>query len=212
MQTRREFVAAAAAVGFLAVSGLGFPGAARANDLSAGAAQFVADLGSRALEALANAKQMPQAEVAERLRGFLQDSFDTQTIGRFVLGRYWNVATPEQRQEYMRLFEDLIVGVYSKRFTEYTGGAGFEVVAHRPEGERDAVVSSRITRPSGGPPVAVDWRVRRGNAGYKVIDVAVEGLSMSVTQRDEFTSVIERGGGNFQALLDALRSQTQGRS
>ena len=211
MHTRREFLIAGGAAGLLLMSGIVRPGAAVANELSAGAAQFIADLGKRALDALANAKQMSQAEVAEKFRGFLQDSFDTQTIGRFVLGRYWNVATPEQRQEYMRLFEDLIVAVYSKRFSDYSGGAGFEVVSHRPEGERDAVVSSRITRPSGGPPVMVDWRVRRGNSGYKVIDVAVEGLSMSVTQRDEFTSVIERGGGNVQALLDALRSQTQGR-
>jgi phospholipid transport system substrate-binding protein len=212
MQTRREFLLAGGAAGLLLATGLGRPSVAFANELSQGAAHFIADLGKQALDALANVKQMSQAEVAAKFRGFLQDSFDTQTIGRFVLGRYWNVATPEQRQEYMRLFEDLIVAVYSKRFSDYTGGAGFEVVNHRPEGERDAVVSSRIMRPSGGPPVAVDWRVRRGNAGYKVIDVAVEGLSMSVTQRDEFSSVIERGGGNVQALLDALRNQTQGRS
>ena len=211
MHTRREFLIAGGAAGLLLLGGFGRPSLAFANELSQGAAQFVDDLGKRALDALANVKQMSQAEVAEKFRGFLQDSFDTQTIGRFVLGRYWNVATPEQRQEYMRLFEDLIVAVYSKRFSDYSGGASFEVASHRPEGERDAVVTSRITRPSGGPPVVVDWRVRRGNAGYKVIDVAVEGLSMSVTQRDEFTSVIERGGGNVQALLDALRSQTQGR-
>lgn len=211
MQTRREFIIAGGAAGLFLMSGFGRPSLGFANELSQGAAQFVTDLGQRALDALAGARQMSQVEVAQKLRTFLEEGFDTQTIGRFVLGRYWNVATAEQRQEYMQLFQDLIVNIYSKRFSDYSGGAGFEVVNHRPEGERDAVVTSRIMRPSGGPPVTVDWRVRRGNAGYKVIDVAVEGLSMSVTQRDEFTSVIERGGGNVQALLDALRAQTQGR-
>ena len=55
--------------------------------------------------------------------------------------------------------------------------------------------------------MAVDWRVRPRGDGLKVIDVAVEGVSMSVTQRSEFSSVIQRGGGQIESLLQTLRQR-----
>ena len=75
-----------------------------------------------------------------------------------------------------------------------------------PEGETDSIVSSQIIPPD-APPVAVDWRIRPRGDALKVIDVAVEGVSMSVTQRSEFSSVIQRGGGNIEALLQSLRQR-----
>ena len=58
-----------------------------------------------------------------------------------------------------------------------------------------------ITSQGQGQPIRVDWRVRRG----KVIDVIVEGVSMSVTQRSEFASIIQRNGGKVSALINHLK-------
>src|SRR5262249_26267570 len=127
-------------------------------------------------------------------------------IARFVLGRYWNLATPEQQRDYQRLFADMIVKVYSGRFSMYSGET-LKVTGSRQESGSDSIVSSQILRPS-GPPVSVDWRVRDRNGDYKIIDVAVEGVSMGVTQRDEFSSVIQRGGGTVDALIKELRRRT----
>jgi phospholipid transport system substrate-binding protein len=78
-----------------------------------------------------------------------------------------------------------------------------KILGSRPEGETDALVSTQLIRPD-APPVAVDWRVRQRGSQDKVIDVAVEGVSMSVTQRQEFASVIQRGGGQIEALLQGV--------
>ena len=61
-----------------------------------------------------------------------------------------------------------------------------------------------INQPSGSD-VSVDWRVRERGGSMKILDVIVEGVSMSVTQRSDFSSVIQRGGGNVDVLLDHLR-------
>jgi len=53
--------------------------------------------------------------------------------------------------------------------------------------------------------VKVDWRVRNSNGTLQIIDVVIEGVSMSLTQRSDFSSVIQRGGGNVEALLEHLR-------
>ncbi len=63
-------------------------------------------------------------------------------------------------------------------------------------------------KPNDAPqPVRVDWRVHDIDSSYKIRDVLVEGISMSVTHRDEFSAVIRNHGGNVDGLLDALRGK-----
>ena len=98
----------------------------------------------------------------------------------------------------------MVIDVYSQRFEDYNG-QDIEIIGSRPEGKRDILVSS-ILKQDGGPDVRLDWRVRKKNGRHKVVDVIVEGVSMSLTQRSDFASVIQRGGGNVEALLQHLRS------
>jgi phospholipid transport system substrate-binding protein len=136
----------------------------------------------------------------------LRDSFDLKTIGRFVIGRSWNAATPDQQKEYTSLFEELVVKTYGSRMALYTG-EGFSVSGVRPESEKDTIVTSQITHPDGSEPTEIDWRIRARDGKLGVIDVMVEGVSLSVTQRQEYASVIQRYGGNIDGLLDLMRQQ-----
>lgn len=142
---------------------------------------------------------------AAEFRKLLNESFDMAAIGRFALGRNWKTATPAQQSEYQKLFKEMIVKTYSRRFKEYNGQK-VEVKSVRADGATDAIVSSVIIPPS-GPEVAVDWRVRQVGGGYKVVDILVEGVSMALTQRSDFSSVIQRGGGNIDVLLEQLRQK-----
>jgi len=169
--------------------------------------KFIQGLGDRAIAILADKKNGPDQR-SEKFRAMLRDSFDLPTIGRFVLGRTWLSASPAQQEEYMRLFEALVVKTYSDRFALYTG-EGFRVRNSHPEGEKDFIVVSEITHPDGSTPTEVDWRVRQKDGKLGIIDVVVEGVSMSVTQRQEYAAVIQRNGGNIDALLDMMRQRTQ---
>jgi phospholipid transport system substrate-binding protein len=136
-------------------------------------------------------------------RKLLNKNFDLNTIARFTLGRNWKSLSDAQRKEYLSSFKRMIVEVYSRRFSDYQGQK-LEVRGSRPEGTSDVLVKTAIVPPS-GPEVAVDWRVRKSSGEYKVVDVIVEGVSMAVTQRADFSSVIQRGGGDVNALLVHLR-------
>jgi len=92
------------------------------------------------------------------------------------------------------------------RFFDYSG-EHFETRSSRPDGTRDIIVSSFIV-PENGTEIQVDWRVRYKKGRYQIVDVIVEGVSMSVTHRSDFSSVIQRGGGNIQALLTHLREHS----
>ena len=132
--------------------------------------------------------------------------FDLRTIGRFILGRYWRRATRAERREFEHLFEDYIVATYAARLGRYKGET-LVVGSARGDGNGDMLVNTEVI-PRQGPAARVEWRVR-GNAGnYKIIDVVVEGVSMVITQRSEFASVIQRSGGQVAGLLDELRKKT----
>jgi phospholipid transport system substrate-binding protein len=179
------------------------PPAASAQDAQ-GARQFLQSLADEALAVL-NDPSVDDAEARNKAKELLSEGFDINTIGRFVIGRYWNVATPDQQREYLDLFQRMVLETYTSRFDEYAGST-FQVGDARPASETDVFVTSTLNRP-GAPPLRIDWRIRDRDEGFQIIDVSVEGVSMAVTQRNEFASVIQRNGGKFDALLTALRSR-----
>ena len=170
---------------------------------TAAAQALMRDLGAEVIEVISDRRTM--TDMIRDLRRLFTQNFDTDTIGRFVLGRYWNVATAEQQTEYLGLFREFIVQTYARRFTEYSNEE-FVIQSARPEGNQDVMVISRIIRQA-GPPVSVDWRIRQRGDRSQIIDVIIEGVSMALTFRDEYRSIIERNGGRIEPLLDALRRQ-----
>lgn len=201
----RFFAAAAAVVVVLAV--LIAPTRAADDDTQAKARAFIEGLADQAVQALTNAS-VPREEREKRARVLLRENFAVPTIAQWVLGRYWRVATPEEQQEYLRLFEDLIVVTYVDRFTRYSGER-LRVTRSVGMGETgDVNVFSDITNP-GGTPIDIGWRVRTRDGSMKVVDVSVEGVSMGQTQRSEFASIIQNNGGQVSGLIAEMRRRLQ---
>jgi phospholipid transport system substrate-binding protein len=192
-----------AAVGVLALTALFFsvPREATAQD----ARGFISTLGTEAIQVLG--PSVPAAQRLARFRELFRNDFDVPGIGRFVLGRYWATATPQEQQDFLALFQEYIVRAYSTRLAEY-GGEPFRVTGSRPNGG-ETVVSSEIIRANGSR-IAVDWYLIDRGAAHKITDVYVGGVSMKVTQRDEFASVIQRNGGQVGALIAQLRQKIGG--
>ncbi len=170
--------------------------------------QFIQTLADTALNSITG-KKLSDAETTDRFRTLLRESFDLKAIGRFALGPYYNAATPAQREDYQAAFENMIVDSYAIRFRDYTGGQ-VKVGREVQQGEKDTLVDSQIIQNTGAPPINVTWRVRKEGDAMKIVDVAVEGVSMGQTERSEFSSLIERNGGQVQPLIDALKNHQVG--
>ena len=171
----------------------------------ADATAFVNDLLGKALQSLAD-KGLSDEQRAQQFRTMLDTKFDMPRISRFVLGRYWTTASDQDRQNFQKLFEDYVVRAYSARFSQYSGEQ-VKVIGSRPESETVTLVTSQILRPNGAPPAKIDWRVRKQDSDLKVVDIDVEGVSMLVTQREEFGSVIQRSGGTIAGLNKTLQER-----
>ncbi len=169
------------------------------------AAAFVKTLGESAIAVLTD----PKADAAERRRRYrelLDNGFAVKTIARFVLGRYWRIATPDQRDEYLRLFREFVLETYTSRLDNYAGEE-FKVTGAQPLDEKDTIVTTEIVS-GDGPPIRVDYRVRKRKGEYKIVDVVVEGVSLITTQRQEFASIVNRDG--IEGLIALLRKKTSG--
>ena len=172
---------------------------------AANPAGFVKDMGDRAFASLSESG-LTDEERAKRFRGLLHDAFDLPRIARFTLGRYWRIATDDEKSEFIELFEKFVVQAYSARFQDLSGKK-LNVIQAREVSTSQALVLSEILIP-GKPAVKINWRVRSKDEQHKIVDVMVEGISMSVTQRDEFAAVIRQTGGRVGGLIKALRRKT----
>jgi phospholipid transport system substrate-binding protein len=199
---RLLLLAAAAASGGAA---LGRHAEAQGIDI-ARAAAFIQQTGEDMVQAI-NAAGVPAAQRRERVAQILRRAVDVEGVGRFILGRWWRQATPEQQQEYLRLFEQVLIRNLSARFGEFQG-VRFALGRTQARTEEDALVNTVVERP-GSPPFGLDWRVAEVDGQPKVVDVIAEGTSLRLTTRSEYSSVISRNGGNVSALLQAMRQQIQ---
>jgi phospholipid transport system substrate-binding protein len=174
--------------------------------LAAGeASAVVTDFGNHMLQMLNN----PQLSPADRQKQFgalLDKDFDFVTIGRFVLGRYWATATDQEKQQFAPVFRDYVVQSYSVRFGEF-GGAAFTVTGERPESPTSTIVSTTVMQKNNPSPAKVDWRVATASGAPKITEVIVGGISMSLTHRQEFASLIERQGGGVAGLIAQLKAK-----
>jgi phospholipid transport system substrate-binding protein len=129
-------------------------------------------------------------------------------IDRFVLGRYWKIATDSQKADFHKLFENLLVQSYAKTFAQYAGEK-FQVSNARGNDDGSLLVNSQINRPNGDI-IRLDWRIEDQSGTMQIADLLVEGVSLRTTHRSDIASAVQSNGGTVAGLLDALRQKVGG--
>ncbi len=169
------------------------------------AAAFIQKAGSELAQVVNGAESVP--EKRQRLMPFLDRTVDVDGIARFCLGRFWQAATPDQRAEYMRLFRVVLANGVAGRLGDYEEGKT-SITTERPEIRQDGIyVPTMVTR-GGNPPNRVTWLVIPTNdGGFRIADVTAEGVSLRLTQRNDYGSFLSRHDGNVGALIRAMSAQ-----
>ena len=170
----------------------------------ADAGSFVSNLGKRAIREL-TPKDISDAERVKRMRALLAEAFDVKAISKFVLGIYWRRTTEDQRAEFLKLYKTVVSHSYAGLFKKYTGET-FEVIRQVSVAGGGSIVYGRIKRMN-GPPVAIELQVVKKSGTYKAVDIKIEGVSMPLTHRKEYSSVLRRNRGNVAGLLKVLRKR-----
>jgi phospholipid transport system substrate-binding protein len=142
-----------------------------------------------------------------RQRGFrklFEDNFNAAAIGRFVLGRHRESVTPAQFAKFMTVFQELVAKTTTTRLADYAGEK-LKILDVKDLGGHWMVISQAT--PQGRSPVRFEWVLARAKAGPKVVDIRVENLSMAITERDEFASVLQGNGGQIDGLITFMQDK-----
>jgi phospholipid transport system substrate-binding protein len=146
------------------------------------------------------------AKVVDLVEKKVLPHFDFVRMTRLAAGAHWRQASPEQQKALVNEFRTLLVHTYASTFTAYRNHA----IEYRPlrmePADTETTVRSQIVQP-GGKPVSVDYRMARGEGGWKVYDVVVADLSLVQNYRGSFESEVRKGGidGLVKALADKNR-------
>jgi phospholipid transport system substrate-binding protein len=156
---------------------------------------------SEQLAAIVNSTASPQ-EVRDRLKNGIDSTVDVDDVGRFCLGRFWRLATPDQQKQYMALFHDLMVMKIADHLGEYRGVQITTGLARKSADTQ--IVITNIEGPKTSTR-RVDWVVSTSTGAPMVVDLLAGGTSLRLTQSADFISYLARSNYSIPDLIDAMR-------
>ena len=167
---------------------------------------FVENLGKQVIEKVSNVN-LSESERVVNFRNLYLDSFDNYYISRFVLGQYWKRLDSNMKKQFVESFNNYIVATYAPKFKGWEGT--FKAVDSLLENNYYNVKMNVLNKD--GPTLKFMWKIYLDkNKNFKILDVNIDGVSMLVTQRAEFMSVIKNNPRGVIGLIEAMEKKTSG--
>ncbi|HEV3109487.1 MAG TPA: ABC transporter substrate-binding protein [Candidatus Binataceae bacterium] len=142
------------------------------------------------------------SERREKLREVIAPRFDFSEMARSAMGYHWRTLSPAQRDEFSRLFTGLLEASYLGKIEGYKGQK-IEYIKQTQEGSL-AQVNTNIV-PSGGEPIAVNYRLKQDDGSWKVYDVMIDQISLVGNYRNQFNRIMNEKG--YDKLVSALKQK-----
>ena len=198
----------------LATSTLLIPGV-HAQPASTAPDALVRDLSTEVLNAIKADKALKTGD-ADRVQKLVDEKVlpytDFQKMTQLSVGPGWRNASPEQRAALTREFRTLLVRTYS--------GALSQVSDHKVElrpfraqpADTDVIVRTQVVA-SRGDPIQLDYRLEKGDAGWKIYDINILGVWLVENYKSQFSSQVNAGGvdGLIKTLAERNKQLAQGK-
>ena len=174
---------------------------------SKSAVEMIENLTKQGVEQIVNSTASVEEKNAV-FKKLFTENLDLDFIGKYVLGRYWRTATPQQKNEFINLYKEFNVKTWSKRFDEFKGKR-FVFEGTSPSSNKSQIFVNTSVPMDEGAPISVKWRVYERKGELKVIDIIIENVSLAQTARNEYTSFIAKSPDGIDGLLNNLRNKVK---
>ena len=163
---------------------------------------FVQSTVNRASKILS--KNISKDEKIIELQTIAKETVDIKKIGFYTLGSARKSLDNDQRDKYIKLFENYFLKTFASRLAEYTNPE-IDVYDKEVINENFTIVKSTLKGTSERPEVKIDWRIiTKDPANPLILDLIIEGLSLARTQKEEFSSILNSNDGDINALFETL--------
>jgi len=185
---------------FAAPLALAGPAAAAAPNV---AESFVDENIHKGLEILRD-KRLSSVQRRDQFEGLLLTLVDVRRIALFTLGQYRRSAPPDDVEAFVNAFKNYAAAAYQSYFAKYTDQT-LKVIGSTQRSPTDFIVQTNLVDPgSSQPPAEVDFRVRTDTGKPVLVDVAYQGIWLSLEQRDQFVAFLGQNNGNVRTLIAHL--------
>lgn len=145
-----------------------------------------------------------QAERQERLHKIAEQVFDWQEMARRALAIHWRERTPQEQQEFVRLFRDLVEGTYINRLeSSIQEKREIQYVGEQVDGSRAVVKTNVVTRRN--QQVPIEYRLQKADGRWLIYDVLVEGISLVNNYRSQFNRIIT--SSSYNDLVQKMKTR-----
>ena len=166
---------------------------------------FIESLGREVLTKIAD-KKINDKDREKNFRKLYVRAFDNTYISRFVLGRHWKKIDKKTRNEFVKSFNDYLIMIYAPKFKGWSGK--FQTIDSQIENNMYVVSMRLITNSIPPSSLLLDWRMNvTKEKKFKILDVNIDGVSMLVTQRAEFSSVIKNNPLGVRGLIEQMKKK-----
>ncbi len=172
------------------------------------AEDFIKNLTQQGIEQIVNAN-IPQAEKDKRFATLFNENCDLDKLGQFVLGRYWRTATPKQRDEFIDTYRKLVIKTWGSRFDEFKGKR-FDFKGVTPVNSKNSQNQAFVTTEvpmENAEPALVLWRVEEKQGKFQIVDIIIEGVSLAISARNEYTNIIQKSANGVDGLIAEMKSK-----
>jgi phospholipid transport system substrate-binding protein len=138
------------------------------------------------------------------VRKVADDIFDFGETAKRSLGRHWADRTQAERDEFVRLFGDLLERSYISKIELY-GGEKIQYISDKVEGEQASVMSKLLTKTN--TEVPIEYRMLKKGERWLVYDVIIEGVSLVSNYRTQFNKIIQTS--SYAELVKKMKSRQE---
>ncbi len=171
------------------------------------AESFVRQSVEKGFSILKDTRLAPQ-ERQSRFQDLLRSIIDFRRVAMFALGPYAKSASDQQIDAFVNAFSDYFINMFHLDSDPQFASENIAVTGSTKRATDDALVTASIAGADSGPGAGMDlsFRVRKDANGHDcIVDILVGGISMAVTERDEFSSYLQQHGGNIDQLSAELQ-------
>lgn len=166
--------------------------------------KFVSNFADNAISILSN-DSLDASQKNIQFTELVMSSIDMNLISKFVLSKYWKLATDDQKKEYLAAFKQYFISSYANKLDQYSGEK--VIIVSSNAAKKFVIVKSNIVRDGTDTlKIELDWRLLTRDGQTKIIDLSIEGISLIIAQREEFQSFLANNDNSLDALINKLNS------
>lgn len=140
--------------------------------------------------------------IHEKLRKIIQNNVNLKEISRFVIGKYWNLSTQKEKEEFLKEYEVYLARLCAKILYKYINNSEMIIMSTKAVDDETCLIGTRFSY-GDEEFTNIDFKVTKSDSSFLINDVVMSGISIAINQRSQFSEKIDTNG--MASVIDELK-------